>query len=149
VDDGQGGRVKPGTVDAFGLNFDWQILSKVGIFGRYGYASTQVDPSTPGVKGGNLNSQAIQFGLGFPDLGKQGALGTLSFLVPFDVLSGRKFLVAGGGNGGTQYELEATYFFPVTNNIAIVPAFYLIANPNNFDDNPTIYVGNLRAQFSF
>ncbi|XGV98451.1 MAG: hypothetical protein ACAF41_05845 [Leptolyngbya sp. BL-A-14] len=32
---------------------------------------------------------------------------------------------------------------------AIVPAFYAIWNPNNFDSNPTVFVGNLRAQFSF
>lgn len=149
ADDGQGGSVRPASVDAFGVNFDWLIFPKFGIFGRYGYATTEIDPSTPGRSGGNIDSQAIQFGLGFRDFGKEGALGTVSFLVPFDVLSGRKFLVAGGGNGGTQYEIEATYFYPLTNNIAIVPAFYLIANPNNFDDNPTIYVGNLRAQFSF
>jgi hypothetical protein len=149
ADDGQGGRIKPATVNAFGVNFDWLLTSKFGIFGRYSYASTEIDPSTPGRSGGNINSQAFQFGLGFPDLGKQGALATLSFLVPFDVLSGRRFLVAGGGDGGTQYEFEATYHYPITNNIALVPAFYLIGNANNFDSNPTIYVGNLRAQFSF
>jgi hypothetical protein len=149
ADDGQGGRIKPATVNAFGVNFDWLITSKFGIFGRYSYASTEIDPSTPGRAGGNINSQSFQFGLGFPDLGKQGALATLSFLVPFDVLSGRRFLVAGGGDGGTQYEFEATYHYPLTNNIALVPAFYLIGNANNFDSNPTIYVGNLRAQFSF
>jgi hypothetical protein len=149
ADDGQGGRIKPATVNAFGVNFDWLITSKFGIFGRYSYASTEIDPSTPGRAGGNINSQSFQFGLGFPDLGKQGALATLSFLVPFDVLSGRRFLVAGGGDGGTQYEFEATYHYPITNNIALVPAFYLIGNANNFDSNPTIYVGNLRAQFSF
>ncbi len=149
ADDSQGGRIKPATVDAFGVNFDWLFTPQFGVFGRYGYATTEIDPSTPGRAGGNINSQAFQFGLGFRDLGKEGALATLSFLVPFDVIDGRKFLVAGGGNGGTQYEFEATYFYPLTNNIAIVPAFYLIANPNNFDNNPTIYVGNLRAQFSF
>ncbi len=149
ADDGQGGRIKPATVNAFGVNFDWLITSKFGIFGRYSYASTEIDPSTPGRAGGNINSQSFQFGLGFPDLGKQGALATLSFLVPFDVLSGRRFLVAGGGDGGTQYEFDATYHYPITNNIALVPAFYLIGNANNFDSNPTIYVGNLRAQFSF
>ncbi len=58
-------------------------------------------------------------------------------------------MVAGGGDGGTQYELEASYFYPLTNNIALVPAFYLIGRPNNFEGNPTIYVGNLRTQFSF
>jgi hypothetical protein len=149
ADDGFGGRIKPADANAFGLNFDWLIASKFGIFGRYGYATTNIDPSTPGISGGNINSQSIQFGLGFRDLGKEGALATVSFLIPFDILKGRKFLVAGGGDGGTQYEVEATYYYPLTNNIAIVPAFYLIGNPNNFDSNPTIYVGNLRAQFSF
>ncbi len=149
ADDGFGGRIKPADVNAFGLNFDWMISSKFGIFGRYGYATTDIDPSTPGIPGGNINSQSIQFGLGLRDLGKEGALGTISFLIPFDILKGRKFLVAGGGDGGTQYEVEATYYYPLTNNIAIVPAFYLIGNANNFESNPTIYVGNLRAQFSF
>jgi hypothetical protein len=148
ADDGQGGSIEPASSDAFGINFDWLITPRIGVFGRYGYATTQIDPVNP-VPAGNINSQAFQLGLGFPDLGKQGALGTLSFLVPFDVLKGRKFLVAGGGNGGTQYEIEATYFYPLTNNIALVPAFYIIGNANNFDDNPTIYVGNLRTQFSF
>jgi len=149
ADDGQGGRIRPATADAFGVNFDWLISRKFGIFGRYGYASTEIDPSTPGRVGGSINSQAFQFGFAFPDLGKPKALATLSFLVPFDVLRGRRFLVAGGGNGGTQYEIEANYFYPVTDNIAIVPAFYLIGNANNFDGNPTIYVGNLRTQISF
>ena len=149
ADDGQGGRIKPATVNAFGINFDWLITPKIGLFGRYGYATTDITPSTAGRSGGKINSQAFQFGLGFPDLGKQGALATLSFVVPFDVLSGRRFLAAGGGDGGTQYDFEATYHYPITNNIAIVPAFYLIGNANNFDSNPTIYVGNLRAQFSF
>jgi hypothetical protein len=149
ADDGQGGSIKPATVNAFGVNFDWLITPKIGIFGRYGYATTDITPSTPGRSGGSINSQSIQFGVGFPDLGKQGALATLSFLLPFDVLSGRKFLAAGGGDGGTQYDFEATYHYPITNNISLVPAFYLIGNPNNFDSNPTIYVGNLRAQFSF
>ncbi|WP_309228835.1 carbohydrate porin [Microcoleus sp. FACHB-831] len=76
-------------------------------------------------------------------------MGTLSFLIPFDVLNGRKFLVAGGGNGGSQYKIEATYFYPLTNNIAMVPEFYFICYANNFSNNPGIYVGNLRTQFSF
>jgi hypothetical protein len=121
----------------------------LGVFGRYSHGSTHLTPVNPTRPKGDVNAQAFQLGVAFPDLVKEGALATFSFLVPFDVLGGRNFLVSGGGNGGTQYEFEATYFYPVTNNIAIVPAFYLIANPNNFDDNPTIYVGNLRAQFSF
>ncbi len=74
---------------------------------------------------------------------------TLTYIVPFSILDGRDFLISGGGDGGIEYEFEASYYFPLTNNIAIIPAFYLIVNPNNFSDNPNIYVGNLRAQFSF
>lgn len=149
ADDGFGGPIDNAIAHTFGVNFDWRIASGFGVFGRYTYATTNIDPTTPGRPDGNINAQSIQAGLAFPDLGKQGALATLSFLIPFDVLGGRRFLAAGGGNGGTQYEVEATYYYPITNNIALVPAFYLIGNPNNFDDNPTIYVGNLRAQFSF
>lgn len=56
------------------------------------------------------------------------------------------FLLSGGGDGGIQYELEASYYYPITNNISIVPAFYAIFNPNKFNSNPTVFVGNLRTQ---
>jgi hypothetical protein len=149
ADDGFGGRVNDADADTVVVNFDWLITSRFGIFGRYSYGSTKIDPVSAARSGGSVNVQAIQFGLGFPDLGKKGALGVLSFVVPHDYLSGRRFLLSGGGDGGTQYELEASYYYPLTRNIALVPAFYAIWNPNNFDSNPTVFVGNLRAQFSF
>ena len=127
-----------------GFNFDWAIASKLGIFARYTYASITLEPINR-----TVNVQSIQAGLAFPDLVKEGALGSLSFLVPFDVINGEEFLVSGAGDGVTQYEFEATYYYPVNDNIALVPAFYLITNPNNFEDNPNIYVGNLRMQFGF
>lgn len=148
ADDGFGGEVGDSTANTFSFNFDWLITPRFGIFGRYTYGNTNIFPRTDRPDG-EVNAQSYQAGLAFPDLGKRGALLTLSFLVPFDVLEGRKYLVSGGGNGGTQYEIEATYHIPITPNIAIVPAFYVIGNPNNFDNNPTIFVGNLRTQFSF
>lgn len=131
------------------MNFDWLILPKFGIFGRYSYGSTHIVPINDDRASGNIDVQSIQFGLGFPDLGKEGGLGVISFLIPQDYLSGRRYLLSGGGDGGTQYELEVSYHYPITNNIAIVPAFYVIWNPNNFSSNPTVYVGNLRTQFLF
>ncbi|MDF0555139.1 iron uptake porin [Kamptonema sp. UHCC 0994] len=148
ADDGYGGKIGNATADTFVFNFDWLVARNFGLFGRYSYGRTNIFPRTDRPDG-TIKAQAYQMGVAFPDLGKQGALLTLSFLVPFDVTGGRKFLVSGGGNGGTQYEFEATYYLPISDNIAIVPAFYLIGNANNFDNNPTIYVGNLRTQFSF
>ncbi|MFB2974447.1 iron uptake porin [Aerosakkonema sp. BLCC-F183] len=149
ADDGFGGRLHDATSDTFGVNFDWLITRRFGIFGRYYYTSAHLDPITPGREDGDINAQNIQAGLAFPDLGKRGAMATISFVVPFDILDGREFLVSGGGNGGTQYDIELGYFFPVTENIAVVPALYIINNINNFDDNPTVFVGNVRTQFSF
>ena len=149
ADDGFGGKLEDAAANSFGLNFDWRLAANFGIFGRYTYSTTRLNPKASGMRDESINAQSFQFGLGFPDLGKEGAIGSLSFVVPFDVISGRRFLVAGGGDGGMQYDVEASYYFPMTDNIAIVPSFYLIMNPNNFSSNPTIYVGSMRMQFAF
>lgn len=149
VDDGFGGRVRDSGANAFVFNFDWLITKQFGIFGRYSYGTVDVNPVNTARAGGTVRVQSFQVGLGFPDLAKKGALGVISFVMPFDYLGGQRFLLSGGGDGGTQYELEASYFFPITNNIAIVPAFYTIWNANNFDSNPTVFVGNIRTQFTF
>lgn len=132
------------TSNFVGVNFDWAIARGVGIFGRYGYADITLQPIDQ-----KVNVQSFQVGLGFPDLLKRGALGVVTFLMPMDITRGRQFYVAGGGDGGTMYSVEASYYYPITDNIAVVPAFYAIFNANNFDSNPNIYVFNLRTQFSF
>lgn len=144
ADNGVAGGLSDSWAHTFGVNFDWAVNRKMGVFGRYTYASTNLEPIDQ-----KINAQSIQAGLAFEDVGREGARATFSFLVPFDVLDGRKYLASGGGNGGTQYEFEASYFYPLSNNLALVPSFYTIMNPNNFDTNPAIYVFNLRTQFSF
>lgn len=148
ADDGFGGKVGDATANTFSFNFDWSVTRRFGLFGRYGYGETNIFPRT-NRPDGTIKTQSYQLGVAFPDLIKKGALFTMSFLVPFDVTGGRRFLISGGGNGGTQYEIEANYYLPLTDNISIVPALYVIGNANNFDNNPTIFVGNLRTQFSF
>lgn len=149
ADDGFGGRVRDSGANIFIFNFDWTITSGFGIFGRYSYGNLDINPVNPARAGGDIRVHSFQVGLGFPDLGKKGALGVISFVMPHKYLGGRRFLLSGGGDGGTQYDLEVSYFYPLTNNIAIVPAFYTIWNANNFDSNPTVFVGNIRTQFSF
>jgi len=147
ADDGFGGTIGDAPSDTFALNVDFKIFERLGIFGRYNYGSTSIRPRNSDLENGEVNAQAFQAGLAFPDLGKEGALGTISFVVPFDVLDGEEFLASGLGDGGTQFDLEATYNFPVNSNLSILPAFYYVNSPNNFEDNPGIYVGNVRMQF--
>ncbi|MBD2076759.1 carbohydrate porin [Phormidium sp. FACHB-592] len=143
------GSVTSGGLDyaiahTFAFNLDWLITPGFGVFGRYSYGNTNLKPIDQAV-----NVQSFQVGVAFPDLGKKGALGAITFVAPMDIVNGRQYFVAGGGNGGTIYELEASYYYPLNDRLAIVPAFYAIFNANNFDSNPNLYVGNLRAQFSF
>ena len=54
-----------------------------------------------------------------------------------------------GGDGGTQQEIEVSYRYPLSPNIAIMPSFYWILNANNFEDNSDIYIFNLQTQLFF
>lgn len=139
-----GGNLDDATANTFSVNADWLITDSFGIFGRYGYATTNLKPINE-----DIEAQAFQVGVAFPDLLKEGALATVSYVVPFSVLEGRDLLISGGGDGGTQYEVEASYYYPVTEHFSLVPAFYFIGNANNFSDNPNIYIANLRAQLNF
>ncbi len=143
-ENGVGGGLKYATAHMVGINFDWLVTPGFGLFGRYSFANTTLNPINKVV-----NTQAFQVGAGFPDLGKKGAQAVVTFVMPIDITGGRRFFAAGGGDGGTQYELEASYFYPLNNNIALVPTFYAIFNANNFNSNPTVFVGSLRTQFSF
>ena len=149
ADDGFGGELRHAFGDVFLFNFDWLVTQGFGLFGRYSYGSTDLTPRNPDREKGEINSQSLQLGFAFPDLGKEGAQATFSYLIPFSILDGRKFLVSGGGDGGVGYEFEVNYFYPITDNIAISPSFYVILNPNNFDSNDPIYVSNFRLQFDF
>jgi Carbohydrate-selective porin, OprB family len=149
ADDGFGGRLNDAPADTFVANFDWLFTPQVGVFGRYSYGKTGIIPVNPARAGGDVSVQSIQLGLGFPDLGKKGALGVISYLSPHSYLGGREFLLSGNGDGGKQQELEVSYFYPATENLSIVPAFYAIFNPNNFQSNSPVFVGNVRMQFNF
>ncbi len=148
ADDGSGGSLRNAQSDIFQVNTEWLVTPRFGLFGRYGIAHTNLN-AVDDDRDGSITTQSFQVGMAFPDLLKQGAVGTLAFLMPFNYTSGRQYLVSGGGDGGTQYELEGTYYWPVTSNIAIIPNFQVIFNINNFESNPTIFIGNLRTQFSF
>jgi len=149
ADDGFGGPLTNAPADTFLFNFDWTPLSWLGLFGRYSYGTTKLTSAVTQARVGDINAQSFQIGLAFPNLFKEGALATVSYLVPFDVTGGRNFLVSGGGDGGTQQELEVSYRYPINRNIALMPSFYWIINPNNFGSNPDIFLFNLQGQISF
>ncbi len=153
VDDGEsGGGIGSAAANTYIANLSWQFHPNIAFFGRYSYGDYALwRPSGEGGRRiGDVVAQSVQAGLAFPDVGKEGALAAISYLVPYSYIDGREFLLSGGGSpGGVQWEIEAAYFYPLTDNIALSPRLYVINNANNFNDNPTVWVGNLRTQFSF
>ncbi|MEA5485359.1 MULTISPECIES: iron uptake porin [Pseudanabaena] len=133
--------------DVFAANFDWLVTKGFGLFGRYGYGTTNINLTAGGST--SVNQYTFQVGAAFPDLFKEGALGLISFAVPYKFGDSNNVITSGRGNDGTQLDLEVSYVYPVTKNISLVPSAYFIFSPNNFSDNPTVFVGNLQAVFSF
>ena len=136
-----------GQSDVFVANFDWLVTKGFGLFGRYGYGSTNLNKTLGGSN--SVSMQTFQAGAAFPDLFKEGALATVSFGMPFKFGGDTDVLISGNGNGSTQYDLELSYVYPMTKNISLVPSAYFIFSPNNFSTNPTVFIGNLQAVFSF
>jgi hypothetical protein len=141
------GGINNGQSDVFVANFDWLVSKGFGLFGRYGYGTTNLNQTLGG--SANVSMQTFQVGLAFPDLFKEGAQATISFGMPFKFTDSQSVLVSGKGDGGTQYDLELSYIYPLTKNISLVPSLYAIFSPNNFSSNPTVYIGNLQAVFNF
>jgi hypothetical protein len=142
------GALSNGQSDVFVANFDWLLSKGFGLFGRYAYGSTNLN-KVGGGSAGSVSTQTFQAGLAFPDLFKEGAQAMISFSMPYKFTDNNNLLVSGKGDGGTEYDLEFSYIYPLTKNISLVPSFYTIFSPNNFSSNPTVYVGNLQAVFSF
>ena len=150
LDDGvSGGGIGSGAANTYLANMSWKITPNFGLFARYSYADYALWDDDDGDRIGDVVAQSVQAGLAFPDLGKEGAMAAVSYLIPYSYIDGREFVLSGAGDGGVQWEIEAAYFYPLTDNIAISPRLYVINNPNNFSDNPTVFVGNLRTQFRF
>jgi hypothetical protein len=133
--------------DVFAANFDWLVTKGFGLFGRYGYGTTNINLTAGGST--SVNQYTFQVGAAFPDLFKEGALGLISFAVPYKFGDSSNVITSGRGNDGTQLDLEVSYVYPVTKNISLVPSAYFIFSPNNFSTNPTVFIGNLQAVFSF
>ena len=136
-----------GQSDIFAANFDWLVTKGFGLFGRYGYGTTNLNRIGGG--SASVNQYTFQIGAAFPDLFKEGAQAMVSFAVPYKFGDSSNVIASGRGNDGTQSDLEFSYIYPVTKNITLVPSAYFIFNPNNFSGNPTVFIGNLQAVFSF
>ncbi|BAT54884.1 major outer membrane protein [Nostoc sp. NIES-3756] len=129
-----GGRLFGSSFQGFGVNFDLALNNRVGLFGRYGYASY------PNTSLGDIEPNYWMAGVGFRDLFVNRAIAGIAI--------GQPFIESSVGNT-TQTNFEAFYNFPVNDNIRVAPLIQVITHPSNQNSNNTIITGTLRTVFSF
>lgn len=129
-----GGEIFGSHFNGFGINFDWAVNQKFGIFGRYGYA-TYPDTSL-----GDISPNYWSAGIGLRDLFIPKALAGIAIGQP---------LIENAVGNATQTNFEAFYNFPVSDRLRVTPLIQVITNPANQEANGTIITGTLRTVFSF
>lgn len=130
-----------------GVNAEWAVSSKAGLFGRFGFGS--IDGRVPGsfdgftettFTGSTLRPSTWSAGVAVSDVLIKGARGAIAV--------GQPFIESNVGNS-TQTNVEAFYKIPIRDNIAITPDIQFIFNPNNNSANSTITIGTIRTVFTF
>ncbi|NJR17968.1 MAG: iron uptake porin [Calothrix sp. CSU_2_0] len=129
-----GGKIFGSSFQGVGVNFDYSLNSRIGIFGRYGYASY------PNTNLGDIYPNYWMAGFSLQDLFVKGGI--------FGVAIGQPFIESAVGNS-TQTNYEMFYNLPVNDNIRVTPLLQIVTNPSNQDDNGRIISGTLRTVFSF
>ncbi|MBD2241546.1 iron uptake porin [Aulosira sp. FACHB-113] len=125
----------------YGIQATFQPSPKLALSGWGGYTTADA------VTGANRSADIWYWAaaLGVRDFGAKGNV--------LGVIFGQPPKVTGGNNiaseSGTSYHLEGLYKLNVSDNIQVTPGLLVIFNPENNDNNNTIYVGTLRTTFSF
>jgi Carbohydrate-selective porin, OprB family/S-layer homology domain len=144
--------------DNFGVNAEWAITPSVAVFGRYGFGSSTLSFTGNGVGPNGSNKDAFSFdattwqlGFSFPDLFAQGNTGGIAVGQPPRAtrtsISGQYFLPL--LNNGSETDIEAYYSFRVNDRMTITPDLLFISQPGNINNNPSLFIGTVRAVYSF
>ncbi len=129
----------------YGIQASFSPSPQFSISGWVGYSTLKAE------SGANRGAEADVFywmaNLGLRDFGSKGSLLGFAF--------GQPPKVTGISSGLTNtdrdesYHLEALYRLQLNSNISVTPALLVIFNPENNNNNDTIYVGTLRTTFTF
>lgn len=128
------------SANAFGVQAQLDVSDRFAISAWGGYTLAYAENGTDG--NADLLNYAVT--LGFPDLGKEGNLGAITFGQPPRIVGGNV-----DEDPDTSYHIEALYRFRVSDNISITPGAYVILNPEHNSNNDPVYVGVIRTTFNF
>jgi hypothetical protein len=141
------------STDAYTIAVNWELSPRVLFTGWFSGGSVNVKNGTP-LSGKDFNGFLV--GFAFPDLFMEGANGGITWGQPF--ASTDSAIIP-----SRPSVLDVYYSFPVNDYLTLTPGFYYVSNPlagaNSgigasiygvpVSNDPSIFVGALRATFSF
>jgi hypothetical protein len=134
-------RQKPTVQRAIALNMGYEFSEAFTLSGWLGYewANTQGYDA-------NFNRFSWALNLGFPDLFAEGNYGGFSIgAFPYVTRESGRFLES----EDTPILAQAFYRIQMTDNFSIQPGLFYVANPTGNVNREDIWVGSVRAQFTF
>jgi hypothetical protein len=136
----------PTSANNYSFQAHIRPTEKLGIGGWVGYTTAQAET------GADRDAEIFYWAanLALRDFGREGNTLGVIFGQPPRVtdLDGPGTNNTDRGNGST-YHLEGLYKIRLSSNILVTPGVLVIFNPENNDNNDTIYVGTIRTTFSF
>lgn len=132
------------ATNAIGVEVAWDLSPQFTLSGRVGYlwATAQDLENQPTAE---LFTWAASLGL--RDLGTEGSLTGLIVGTPPRVFSNAFDEDAIDPNAALH--LEAFYRWPLNEYLALTPGLIVVINPEHDSDSPTLYIGTVRATFTF
>ncbi|MEL6927446.1 MAG: iron uptake porin [Cyanobacteria bacterium J06600_6] len=137
------------TANKIGVGANVKLGEKIVLAGFGGYAD--VEGLVPGE---NPDGEVWTWGANASvlDLVKEGSVLAIAGGMLPKFISDRDTVEATFGadeDPDTSYIVEALYKFPLNDNITITPGAYAVFNPNQIEENDTIYVGVVRTTLKF
>jgi hypothetical protein len=126
----------------YGLEANWQPSTRFALSGWVGYAEAK-QLSGGDAKAGIWNGAII---LAFPDLFKEGNLGSIVVGIPPKVTQND---IKDNRDNATSLHIEAMYRLQMNDFISLTPGFFVITKTDHNKDNGTTWVGVLRTTFVF
>ncbi|MGK7945195.1 MAG: iron uptake porin [Microcystaceae cyanobacterium] len=126
-----------------GFTFNWEPTSRINIGSWFGYANAQAQAGKRKGDNAEIFTWATTFAL--LDVGKEGSVIGLIVGMPPKAT----YIEGGLADPDTSLLVEAQYRFPINDNLLITPGTYVVFNPNHDNRNSSIWIGTIRATFSF
>ncbi|WP_216351227.1 iron uptake porin [Leptolyngbya sp. 'hensonii'] len=125
-------------INAGGINGEWAMTRKMGLFGRYGFGTYQGFNNLLGTNL-DLSVQTWAIGVGFRDIGIPGTIAGIAIGQP---------LIENQLGNATQTNYEVFYNLFLSDTVSLTPTLSIVTHPNN-RAGTTIWQGTVRTVFSF